>query len=86
MQDILGYMRKAITDYHMIEDGDTIAVGVSGGKGLRRSVSRPCPPATFHRDFIYSGSNHTGPWFWADTRKIIPPLQNSASNMESNMS
>lgn len=32
MQDILGYMRKAITDYHMIEDGDTIAVGVSGGK------------------------------------------------------
>lgn len=32
MQDILGYMRKAITDYHMIKDGDKIAVGVSGGK------------------------------------------------------
>lgn len=26
MQKILSYMRKAIEDYHMIEDGDKIAV------------------------------------------------------------
>jgi tRNA(Ile)-lysidine synthase TilS/MesJ len=32
MQKILGYMRKAVIDYHMIEPGDKIAVGVSGGK------------------------------------------------------
>ncbi len=32
MQKILGQMRKAITDYNMISDGDKIAVGVSGGK------------------------------------------------------
>lgn len=32
MQKILGQMRKAITDYNMISDGDRIAVGVSGGK------------------------------------------------------
>lgn len=32
MQKILGYMRKAIEDYNMIEDGDKIAVGLSGGK------------------------------------------------------
>ena len=32
MQKILGYMRKAITDYQMLEDGDRVAVGVSGGK------------------------------------------------------
>ena len=32
MQKILGYMRKAIEDYHMIEEGDKIAVGLSGGK------------------------------------------------------
>lgn len=32
MQKILGYMRKAIDDYNMIEDGDKIAVGLSGGK------------------------------------------------------
>ncbi|MBO5348835.1 MAG: tRNA 2-thiocytidine(32) synthetase TtcA [Clostridia bacterium] len=32
MQKILGYMRKAIEDYNMIEEGDKIAVAVSGGK------------------------------------------------------
>ena len=32
MQKILSYMRKAIDDYNMIEDGDKIAVGLSGGK------------------------------------------------------
>ncbi len=29
---ILGEVRKAIQDYNMIEDGDRIAIGVSGGK------------------------------------------------------
>ena len=32
MQKILGYMRKAIEEYNMIEEGDKIAVGLSGGK------------------------------------------------------
>lgn len=32
MQKILSYMRKAIEDYNMIEDGDKIAVALSGGK------------------------------------------------------
>ena len=32
MQKILSTMRRAITDYNMIEDGDKIVVGVSGGK------------------------------------------------------
>lgn len=32
MQKILGYMRKAIQQYDMIQNGDKIAVGVSGGK------------------------------------------------------
>lgn len=32
MQKILGYMRRAITEFDMLSDGDKVAVGVSGGK------------------------------------------------------
>ena len=32
MQKMLSYIRRAVDQYHMIEDGDVIAVGVSGGK------------------------------------------------------
>ena len=32
MQKVLSFVRRAVDDYHMIEDGDRIAVGVSGGK------------------------------------------------------
>ena len=32
MQHILALVRRCVDDYHMIAEGDTIAVGVSGGK------------------------------------------------------
>lgn len=32
MQKMLSYVRRAVEQYHMINEGDTIAVGVSGGK------------------------------------------------------
>ena len=32
MQRILSYMRKAIEKYNMIEEGDKILIGLSGGK------------------------------------------------------
>lgn len=32
MQKMMGLMRRCIEDYHMIEPGETVAVGVSGGK------------------------------------------------------
>ena len=32
MQKLMGLMRRCIDDYHMIEAGDRVAVGVSGGK------------------------------------------------------
>ncbi len=50
LQQLLSYTRKAVDDYRMIEDGDRIAIGVSGGKdsltmlyalsGLRRFYPR----------------------------------------------
>ena len=51
MQKMMGLMRRCIEDYHMIEPGDRIAVGVSGGKdsltllrllaGLREYYPKP---------------------------------------------
>ena len=51
MRRILSYVRRAVDDYQMIEDGDRIAVGVSGGKdslvllvllaGLRKYFNKP---------------------------------------------
>ena len=32
LQQVLSYVRRAVDDYHMLEDGDKIAVGISGGK------------------------------------------------------
>ncbi len=32
MKKLLSYIRRAVDDYNMIEDGDKIAIGVSGGK------------------------------------------------------
>lgn len=32
MQKILGYLRKAVQQYEMLQSGDRVAVGVSGGK------------------------------------------------------
>ena len=35
MQRILSYMRKALEDYKMINEGDKIAICLSGGKKSR---------------------------------------------------
>ena len=32
LQQLYSFVRKAIDDYHMIEENDKIAVGISGGK------------------------------------------------------
>ena len=51
MQKLMGLVRRCVDDYHMIEAGDKIAVGVSGGKdslvllvllaGLRQYFNKP---------------------------------------------
>ena len=52
MQKLMGLVRRCVDDYHMIESGDKIAVGISGGKdslvllmllaGLREYFDNPC--------------------------------------------
>ncbi len=32
LQQILSYVRRAVDDYQMIQEGDKIAIGISGGK------------------------------------------------------
>ena len=32
MRRLLSYVRRAVDDYEMIDEGDVIAVGISGGK------------------------------------------------------
>ena len=34
MKRLLSFVRRAVDDYNMIEEGDRIAVGVSGGRTL----------------------------------------------------
>ncbi|MBQ9148462.1 MAG: tRNA 2-thiocytidine biosynthesis protein TtcA [Oscillospiraceae bacterium] len=51
MQKLMGLVRRCVDDYHMIEAGDRIAVGVSGGKdslvllvllaGLKKYFNKP---------------------------------------------
>lgn len=51
LQQVLSYVRKAVDDYHMINENDKIAIGISGGKdsltllyalhGLKRFYPKP---------------------------------------------
>lgn len=66
MQQILSTMRRAIADYRMIADGDSIAVGLSGGKD---SVALVAALAAYRR---FSPENSRSPpspstWGWAPT-------------------
>ena len=51
MQEILGLVRRCVTDYDMIQEGETVAVGVSGGRtrSSRSPRSRAFPNSTRSR-------------------------------------
>ncbi|MEZ3485072.1 MAG: tRNA 2-thiocytidine(32) synthetase TtcA [Lachnospiraceae bacterium] len=65
LQQLLSYTRKAVDEYAMIEDGDHIAVGISGGKdsltllyamhGLKRFYPKQFELSAVTVDLGYSG-------------------------------
>lgn len=65
LQKLYSYTRKAIDDYHMISDGDHIALGISGGKdsltllyalsGLRRFYPQKFEISAFTVDLGFDG-------------------------------
>ena len=63
LQQLLSYTRKAVDEYQMIEEGDHIAVGISGGKdsltllyalhGLKRFYPKSFKPSAITVDLGY---------------------------------
>lgn len=70
LQQLLSYTRRAIDDYQMIEEGDNIAVGISGGKdsltllyalhGLRRFYPKKFNLQAITVDLGYEGFDLSG--------------------------
>lgn len=70
MQKILSRTRRAVDDYHMIDEGDRIAVGISGGKdsltllcvlaGLRRFYPKKFDIIGVSLDMGFDGMDFTG--------------------------
>ncbi len=48
MKRLLSFVRRAVSDYNMIEDGDRIAVGVSGGKDSLTLLEVLCEMRRFY--------------------------------------
>ena len=48
MKRLLSFVRRAVDDYSMIEDGDRIAVGISGGKDSLALLSALCEMRRFY--------------------------------------
>ena len=65
LQQLLSYTRKAVDTYHMIQPGDKIAIGISGGKdsltllyalnGLRRFYPNPFEIVAITVDLGFEG-------------------------------
>ena len=70
MQKLMGLVRRCVDDYHMIEAGDRIAVGVSGGKdsltllvllaGLRAFYPKPYELEAITIDMGLDGMDFSG--------------------------
>ena len=62
MQHILGQVRRCVEDYHMIEAGDKVAVGVSGGKDSLLTLTALARLRDFYPHPLSGGGHHAGDW------------------------
>ena len=70
LRRILSFVRRAVDDYSMIESGDRIAVGISGGKdsltllvalaSLRRFYPKPFEVVAVAVDLGFEGTDYSG--------------------------
>ena len=60
MQHILGLVRRCVEDYHMIEAGDTVAVGVSGGKDSLLTLTALARLRDFYPHAVSGAGHHAG--------------------------
>ena len=58
LQQLMSYTRRAIDDYNMIQDGDRIAIGISGGKDSLTFFIRTPWTTTLLSEKIRSGGNY----------------------------
>ncbi len=87
----MGVMRKAISKYNMIEDGDRIAVGVSGGKDsmamltamahMRRYLGIDYKLYAIAIDMGWNGKNDTMPGLLEYCKSINVPLSVKPTNI-----
>jgi len=67
LQKLLSFVRRAVDDYNMIQKGDKIAVGISGGKdGSVRKDQRDGRQGRHH----ISGGN---PWIYSHIPAVFRP-------------
>lgn len=58
LQQLMSYTRRAIDDYNMIQDGDRIAIGISGGKDSLTFLYALHGLTTLLSEKIRSGGNY----------------------------
>lgn len=58
LQQLMSYTRRAIDDYNMIQDGDRIAIGISGGKDSLTLLYALHGLQTLLSEKIRSGGNY----------------------------
>ena len=77
MQKMLSYVRRAVDHYHMIDEGDRIAVGVSGGKETGGFVA-----ATDAKDINWIIAVRQAPIAVSktDVTRIFDPMTNQNAN------